>query len=148
MTRQHKIILEYVAQELHTEIFSTFTEAEQLVVREDAEYRYLSYTFLRQSGIQHGNIKVELHNDFTTGDNRYPKNRQQTLHLRLCKAVETTEAEEAGAKEAEGVTNLSIKNNGKIRNVSISKIRDIHPRVSQRQKKTATTHIVHLSPAK
>jgi hypothetical protein len=24
---------------------------------------------------------VDLQNDFTTGDNRYPKNRQQTLHL-------------------------------------------------------------------
>ena len=25
--------------------------------------------------------KVDLQNDITTGDNRYPKNRQQTLHL-------------------------------------------------------------------
>jgi hypothetical protein len=24
---------------------------------------------------------VDLQNDFTTGDNRYPKNRQQKLHL-------------------------------------------------------------------
>jgi hypothetical protein len=24
---------------------------------------------------------VDLHNDFTTGDNRYPKNRQQMLYL-------------------------------------------------------------------
>jgi hypothetical protein len=24
---------------------------------------------------------VDLHNDFTTCDNRYPKNRQHTLHL-------------------------------------------------------------------
>jgi hypothetical protein len=24
---------------------------------------------------------VDLQKDFTTGDNRYPKNRQQTLHL-------------------------------------------------------------------
>jgi hypothetical protein len=29
----------------------------------------------------HGNLKVDLQNDFTTGDNRYPKNPQQTLHL-------------------------------------------------------------------
>jgi hypothetical protein len=33
------------------------------------------------NGIQHVNIKVDLQNDFTTGDNHYPKNRQQTLHL-------------------------------------------------------------------
>jgi hypothetical protein len=31
--------------------------------------------------MQHGNLKVDLQNDFTTGENRYPKNRQQTLHL-------------------------------------------------------------------
>jgi hypothetical protein len=51
------------------------------VVRDDAEELYVSYTFLRQSGNQHGNLKVDLQNDFTTGDNRYPNNRQQTFHL-------------------------------------------------------------------
>jgi hypothetical protein len=51
------------------------------LVRDDAKERYVSYAFLRQSGIQHGNLKVDLQNDFTTGDNRYPKNHQQMLHL-------------------------------------------------------------------
>jgi hypothetical protein len=50
-------------------------------VRDDAEERYVLYAFLRQSGIQHGNLKVDLQNDFTTGDNHYPKNHQQMLHL-------------------------------------------------------------------
>jgi hypothetical protein len=54
---------------------------EQQLVRDDAEERYVSYALLRQSGTQHGNPKVDLQNNFTTGDNRYPKNRQQTLHL-------------------------------------------------------------------
>ena len=81
MTRQHKVLLEYVAQELHTQAFAALGVAEQQIVREDAEERYVSYAFLRQSGSQHGNLKVDLQNDFTTGDNRYPKNRQQTLHL-------------------------------------------------------------------
>jgi hypothetical protein len=31
--------------------------------------------------MQHGNIKVYFQNDFTTGDNRYPKNLQQTFHI-------------------------------------------------------------------
>jgi hypothetical protein len=53
----------------------------QQLVREDAEERYVSYAFLCQSGLQHRNLNVDLQNDFTTGDNRYPKNRQQTLHL-------------------------------------------------------------------
>jgi hypothetical protein len=50
-------------------------------VTNDAEERYVSYAFLRQSGNQHGNLKVDIQNDFTTGDNRYPNNHQQTLHL-------------------------------------------------------------------
>ena len=48
MNRQHKVLLEYVAQELHTQTFSALTKAEQLVIREDAEERYLSYALLRQ----------------------------------------------------------------------------------------------------
>jgi hypothetical protein len=67
--------------ELYTQTFATLGAAEQQAVREDAEERYISYAFLRQSGTQHGNLKVDLQNDFTTSDNRYPKNRQQTLHL-------------------------------------------------------------------
>ena len=81
VTRQHKVLLEYVAMEMHTKAFAALTTAEKEVVRTDAEERYLSYVFLKQSGTQHGNLKVDLKNDFTTGDNRYPKNRQQTLHL-------------------------------------------------------------------
>jgi hypothetical protein len=50
-------------------------------VRDDAEERNVSYASLRESGIQHGSLKVDLQNDFTTGYNRYPNNRQQMLHL-------------------------------------------------------------------
>ena len=81
VTQQHKVLLEYVAQKIYTQTFTALTEAEQLVTREDAKERYLSYALLRQSGTQHGNMKVDLQNDFTNGDNRYPKNRQQTLHI-------------------------------------------------------------------
>jgi hypothetical protein len=81
VTRQHKVLLEYVAQETHTSAFEDLGAAEKRVVRDDAEERYVPYAFLRQSGNQHSNIKVDLQNDFTTGDNRYPKNLQQTLHL-------------------------------------------------------------------
>jgi hypothetical protein len=64
-----------MAMELHTQTFTTLGAAEQQVVREDAEERYISYAFLRQSGTQHGNLKMDLQNNFTTGNNRYPKNR-------------------------------------------------------------------------
>jgi hypothetical protein len=81
VTRQHKVLLDYVSQESYTKSFEGLKVAEQKLVRDGAEEWYVSYAFLRQSGMQHGNIKVDLQNDFTTGDNRYTKNRQQTLHL-------------------------------------------------------------------
>ena len=81
MTRQNKVLLEYMVQELYTQIFSAVTKAEKIVTREDSEKRYLYYAFLRKGGSQHVNLKVDLQNDFTTGNNRYPKNPQQTLHL-------------------------------------------------------------------
>jgi hypothetical protein len=81
VTRQHKVLLEYVAQETHTSAFTDLCAAEQRVVRDYAEERYVSYAFLQHSVNQHVNLKVDLQNDFTTGNNRYPKNHQQTLHL-------------------------------------------------------------------
>ena len=74
-----------------TQTFSALMESEQLVVHEDVEERYFSYALLRQSGIQHVNLKVDFQNDFTTRDNWYPKKYQHTLYLlentsrQLCK---------------------------------------------------------------
>jgi ribosomal protein L15 len=104
VTRQHKVLLEYVAQELHTQAFADLDTVEQQAVRDDAEERYVSYAFLRQSGTQHGNLKVDLQNEFTTGDNRYPKNRQQTLHLldKYSKTVVAKSTPSEGASFAQG----------------------------------------------
>jgi hypothetical protein len=74
-------ILEYVAQENHTLTFAALSAEQKQAVREDAEECYISYAFLRQSGAQHGNLKVDLRKDFTTGSNQYPKTHQQMLHL-------------------------------------------------------------------
>ena len=69
VNRQRKVILEYMAQDLYNQTFSAPAEAEQTVTHEDAKEHYLSYALLRQSGTRHGNMKVDLQNDFTTGDN-------------------------------------------------------------------------------
>ena len=155
-----------MAQELYNQTFSVLTEAEHTVTREDAEERYLSYAFLRQSGTQHGNLKVDLQNDFTTGDNRYPKNRQQTLHLlkNYSKTVvqRTTQSEgmefvqggrghrcERGRDNRGGRGNKSFdKEYWKDKYFSITIRRDIHQRVYQKQKRTLTMHLFHLGPAK
>jgi hypothetical protein len=81
VTRKHKVLLEYMAQESYTRACADLGSAEQQIVRYNAEERYISYAFLCRSGTQHSNLKVNLQNYFTTGDNHYPKNHQQTLHL-------------------------------------------------------------------
>jgi hypothetical protein len=119
VTLQHKVLLEYVAQESYTRAFTDLGPVEQQLVRDDAEDRYVSYTFLRQSGTQHGNLKVDLQNNFTTGDNRYPNNRQQTLHLldKYSKTVVAKVTHSEGTSFPQnggrGDGNRSISGNGK-----------------------------------
>jgi hypothetical protein len=91
VTWQNNVLLEYVAQELYTRAFADPGAVEQQLVRDDAEERYISYAFLCPSGKHHVNLKLDLQNNFTTEDNRYPKNRQKTLHL-LDKYIKTVVA--------------------------------------------------------
>jgi hypothetical protein len=92
---------------------------EQQIARQDAKERYISYAFLRQSGTQHGNLKVDFQNEFTTGDNRYPNNRQQTLHLldKYSKTVVPKVIHSKGTsftqKGGRGGSNQSSSGNGK-----------------------------------
>jgi hypothetical protein len=114
-TRQHKVLLDYVAQESYTKSFEGLGVAEQKLVRDDAEERYVLYAFLRQSGIQQGNLKVDVQNDFTTGDNHYPNNRQQTLHLldKYSKTVIPKVSQSEGASFAQkGGRGSGRSNNG------------------------------------
>jgi hypothetical protein len=113
-----------VAQESYTRAFTDLGPVEQQLVRDDVEEQYFSYAFLRQSGLQHINLKVDLQNDFTTGDNCYPKNRQQTLHIldKYSKTVvakvthsETTSFAQKGGR---GGGNLRISDSGKVRDSS------------------------------
>jgi hypothetical protein len=88
---------------------------QQQLVREDAEEQYISYAFLRQSGTH----DVDFQNDFTTCENRYPKNRQHTLHLldKYSKTVVAKVTHSEGTsftqKSGRGVANRSSNGNGK-----------------------------------
>ena len=84
-------------------MFEVLTPEQQTVVRTDAEERYLSYVFLRQSGKQHSNLRRDLQNGFTTGDNRYPRTRQQTLHLldKYSKTITATAVQSEGTSFAQ-----------------------------------------------
>jgi hypothetical protein len=134
--RQHKVLLEYVAQESHTSASADLGVVDQRVVRDDAEEQYVSYTFLRQSGNQHGNLKVDLQNDLTTGDNHYTNNRHQNLHLldkysktavaKVTQSEGTSFAQRSGKGGGRGgrsgnrkkTTTISIRNTGKTRLVT------------------------------
>jgi hypothetical protein len=99
--------------------------AEQQLVRDNAEERYISYAFLLQSGMQNGNLNVYLQNDFITGDNSYPKNRQHTLHLldKYSKTVVAiviySEGTYFAQKSGRGGGNLGRNGNGKSHDSSI-----------------------------
>jgi hypothetical protein len=131
VTCQHRSLLEHVAQEQLTGTtvvtFASLTTTHQELVRKDAEERYLSYVFLRQSGPQQAKLKVKLQNDFTTGDNHYPKTRQQTLHLldKYSKTAVTKLTNSEGASSLRDVVavpiekrNLSTKHIGRARPVT------------------------------
>jgi hypothetical protein len=113
-----------VAQESYTRAFTDLGPVEQQLVGDDAEERYVSYAFLRQSGTQHGNLKMDLQNYFTTGDNLYPKNRQQTLHLldkyskTVVAKVTHSEGTSFAQKGGRGGGNRSSSGNGKGRDSS------------------------------
>jgi hypothetical protein len=93
-------------------------------VQDDAEERYVSYAFLRQSGTHYGNLKVDLQNDFTTGENRYTNNRQQTLHLldkyskTVVAKVKQSEGTSFSQKGGRGGGNRGSSGNGKDRDSS------------------------------
>jgi hypothetical protein len=68
---------------------------------------------------------VDLQNDFTTGDNRYPKNRQQTLHLldkykapHLPREAVEAVVEAAIAMEKAMSPALMMKSTGRIRSIT------------------------------
>jgi hypothetical protein len=46
VTRQHKVILDYVAQESYTKFFADLGAVEQKLVTDDADERYVSYALL------------------------------------------------------------------------------------------------------
>jgi hypothetical protein len=98
VTRQHPVLLQHVAKETHKQDFDACTDDEKVEITEDANERYLSYIFLRQSGKQHNKLRTDLGNDYTTGDDRYAKTRQATLHL-LDKYSKTVIAPPAVAAE-------------------------------------------------
>ena len=81
VSRSHTITLEFVVEEVYKKTYASLDHAEQVKVQDDADERYKTFVFLKQSGKQHNRLRVVLANSFTIGKNHYPKNRQAALHL-------------------------------------------------------------------
>ena len=82
VTRRHKVLLEYEASVSDSKTkYKDLPPAKQQEIMERAEERYISYVFLRQSGKQHHKLKTNLSDAFTTGEDGFPQNRQEVLHL-------------------------------------------------------------------
>ncbi len=61
--------------------FKNLANNQKTDIREDAKEWYLTYFMLQNTVKQDCMLKMDLQNDFMTGDNRYPKTWQATLHL-------------------------------------------------------------------
>ena len=78
----HPALLTYQAGQDHDgSEYDALTDAEKETIKTKVTERFLGYIMLRQSSKKHNELKSDLQNGFTTGDNKYPDNRQQTLHL-------------------------------------------------------------------
>ncbi len=78
----HKALQEFEASEKNPNVeLKDMTPDDQNKMKEVAHEALLSYLMLLNSGKQHDKLRMDLKNDFTTGNNRYPKTRQQVLHL-------------------------------------------------------------------
>jgi len=80
---EFKGLLDHQTKEDHTPhmTFESLDEFEKESIRTKVRETFLTYVMLRNSGKQHGALRQDLQNTFTTGDNRYPDTRQKALHL-------------------------------------------------------------------
>jgi hypothetical protein len=61
--------------------FDDLSEKIKNDVRAKSEEQYLAFVVLQHSGKQHNKLKMDLQNEFTTGNVKYPKLRQSPHHL-------------------------------------------------------------------
>ena len=80
VTRQHSVLLEWTAQSIHSASYQDTTNGQKIEIQVDAEERYLAYIFLKQSAKKSKKLRMNLSDDYTTREKKYPTSRQATLH--------------------------------------------------------------------
>ena len=69
ITRQHRVLTERTSQETFKKFYDLSSD-KKIEASKDTKEGYLSYIFLRKGGKQHKKLRVDLQNDFTTGDDQ------------------------------------------------------------------------------
>ena len=81
VTMVHEAGWKYMAHALYDAEYDTLQQAQQINAKEKAEEALLTYMFLQHSGPQNAKLKTSLKDEFATGEDKYPKNMQEALHL-------------------------------------------------------------------
>jgi hypothetical protein len=80
--RQHGVLRDYVAKQLHGVPYDQLTDSVQKdAVCKDAAERYLAFVFLSQSGEKHNQLRADLKNQFMSGHDNYPRTVQAMLRF-------------------------------------------------------------------
>jgi hypothetical protein len=80
--RQHGVLRDYVAKQLHGTPYDQLTDSAQKdAVCKDAAERYLAFVFLSQSGEKHNQLRADLKNQFMSGHDNYPRTVQAMLRF-------------------------------------------------------------------
>ena len=75
----HQVLWEYSANEQYSMDFNSLSVQEQIEVKKAAEERHLAYLMIQNASSKHDNLRRDLQNDFTKGNDQYPENRAQSL---------------------------------------------------------------------
>jgi hypothetical protein len=79
---EHQVLINYQKNidHLNTD-WANLANEEKIDVKSKSREKLLAYIMLQQSGKKHNDLKYDLRNEFTTGDDKYPDTRQKVLHL-------------------------------------------------------------------
>jgi hypothetical protein len=77
----HEIIWKYEAKKVYGAEIDSLDPSTQAECKNTARERLFAYIMLRQSNKTNSKLKTDLHDDFSKGQDNYPKTRSETLRL-------------------------------------------------------------------
>ena len=77
ITSKYDVLMKWTSQQVEKQSFTTLSDDKKLEICEEAEERYLTYVFLKQSVKTSKKLRTSISDNYTTGDNKYPTTRQE-----------------------------------------------------------------------